>query len=164
MRFARTWDLTSIPDDLLRAEWGRRNSLRRENFSGGRPPVLQPCGFCREEHSTVSLRGHVATCRQEAFLRLLKSGDLLELDPAPRDVRFRIASVTRETITIRSVPKVESGIAHDIPFPATSFRGIDFEHLNAFLIGELKFESSSGFLFRTEDGMRVVNGRPVGAR
>jgi hypothetical protein len=45
-----TWDLSTIPDDRLRSEWGRRNSGRRKvkrgGTSGGRHPQPTPCGKC----------------------------------------------------------------------------------------------------------------------
>lgn len=125
--------------------------------------MLQPCGFCRKEHSVVSLRGHLPNCRQRHFLQLLENGEPLLLVPGPDGIEFRIVSVTRETIMARSVLRVESGIENEIGIPATCFRGIDPAQngyrSKAFLDGNLKW--SNGLIFASSDGMRVVQGRSV---
>jgi hypothetical protein len=45
MKWNPTWDLTTIPDELLKREWARRNSLRRRVRRGGRAPSCL-CGEC----------------------------------------------------------------------------------------------------------------------
>lgn len=35
--YSPNWDLTTIPDDAFESERGRRHSLKRKTFGGGRP-------------------------------------------------------------------------------------------------------------------------------
>lgn len=113
----------------------------------------------------MSLRGHLPNCRQRQFLQRLESAETLVLVPSPDGFEFRIVGVTRETITARSVLKVESGIEREIGIPATCFRGIDpaqnGHRSKAFLDGKLEFKRSSGLIFTSSDGMRVVPDRAV---
>jgi len=59
MKYRRTWDLASIPDDLLRSEWGRRNAAKRAINRGGRAPSCT-CGECR-------------TCRKREAVRVWRA-------------------------------------------------------------------------------------------
>jgi hypothetical protein len=61
MQYRETWDLTSIPDDLLLSEYKRRQSLRRRVFAGGRPKVIRSCTKCGAELSARELRTHKCT-------------------------------------------------------------------------------------------------------
>jgi hypothetical protein len=34
-QWTEDFDMTSIPDTALRSEWGRRNGLKRQSYTGG---------------------------------------------------------------------------------------------------------------------------------
>ena len=46
MNYDAQWDLSTIPDNILRSEWGRRNVGKRKSKRGG---YIQSCtcGICR---------------------------------------------------------------------------------------------------------------------
>lgn len=35
-KYTNCWDMSSIPDDVLKSEWARRNSAKRKKRAGGR--------------------------------------------------------------------------------------------------------------------------------
>lgn len=45
LKYEERWDLTTIPDEAFRSEWGRRNAGRRKRKSGG-PAASCACGEC----------------------------------------------------------------------------------------------------------------------
>lgn len=49
VKYSPRWDMTTVPDDVLYAEVGRRNSAKRKTHGAGpgRPPTC-PCGKCRK--------------------------------------------------------------------------------------------------------------------
>ena len=47
MTYDATWDLSTIPPDILKSEWGRRTNLLRVTRGGGRKPTCF-CGECRK--------------------------------------------------------------------------------------------------------------------
>jgi hypothetical protein len=64
MRYKPTWDIESIPDEVLYPEIGRRNAARRKSAGGfregaGRKPEMVRCPRCGASVSkTEALRGH----------------------------------------------------------------------------------------------------------
>lgn len=64
MKWRESWDLASIPDDLLKAEWARRNSLRRKVKRGGKAPSCG-CGECRKCRMREKMRLYRARKKQE---------------------------------------------------------------------------------------------------
>ena len=66
MTYRETWDLSSIPEEVLKSEWARRNSMRRETHTGGhnggRPVEYVPCPRCgKQVTKTEARRGHGCT-------------------------------------------------------------------------------------------------------
>jgi len=64
-QYKPTWDLASIPDQMLLSEIGRRNAARRTTAGGARPgagrkPQMVKCprGCGRMVTKTQALRGH----------------------------------------------------------------------------------------------------------
>lgn len=63
MNYKPTWDLSTIPDDLIIQEAGRRRAAMRQTYSGGRnggrPPVTKrcPCGAMTKQRA--KLRNHL---------------------------------------------------------------------------------------------------------
>lgn len=47
MTYDSEWDLSMIPDEILRSEWGRRNAAKRKSHKGGYIPSCL-CGICRK--------------------------------------------------------------------------------------------------------------------
>jgi hypothetical protein len=164
MKFKMTWDLTSIPDEILRSEWARRNSLRRTICAGGRPPTVTPCAFCSLEFSSVELRRHRPGCRQEFLLSL--GSQPINLWTNSRDSssepRWRITLITREMLTLRSIDPIGSGIEHEICIPVTSLQAIDRRGSPAVtLAGALSFSKARGWAFTSTDGSRSYDGRSM---
>jgi hypothetical protein len=62
MEYRDTWDLTTIPADLLMAEYQRRRGAMRSTFGGGRPKIMQECKHCGREFSVRELRLHTSAC------------------------------------------------------------------------------------------------------
>lgn len=46
MEYNAKWDLSTIPDSILRSEWGRRNAGKRKTKKGGYIASCT-CGKCR---------------------------------------------------------------------------------------------------------------------
>lgn len=65
MTYRETWDLTTIPDQPLYAEVGRRNAGRRKSVgrNGGRPRKLTACPQCGQHFSARDMREHARTHR-----------------------------------------------------------------------------------------------------
>jgi hypothetical protein len=61
----REW-LKHVPDRLLNAEAGRRNSNRRRNRRGGRPKAKRSCSKCGLEMGVRELRKHHTKCKEKA--------------------------------------------------------------------------------------------------
>lgn len=63
-RYSPDWDLSTIPDDKIRSEWGRRTAALRAVKTGGRnspgrPPVLTACPRgCGATGSAREMRAH----------------------------------------------------------------------------------------------------------
>ena len=55
-------DMSSIPDDILYAEVGRRRVAKRPEGVGGRPKVLHECPHCAREFGARDLRKHMPRC------------------------------------------------------------------------------------------------------
>lgn len=53
------WDLSTIPDKILRSEWGRRSAGKRKSKKGGYR-VSCSCGLCR----TCKLREYQRLSRE----------------------------------------------------------------------------------------------------
>ncbi len=63
MRWRPSWELDTIPDELLKAEWARRNSLRRKVRRGGTAPGCD-CGQCRRCQQREYMRRYRAQRQQ----------------------------------------------------------------------------------------------------
>jgi hypothetical protein len=61
MKYSENWDLTTIPDEPLYSEVGRRNSEKREVKSGGRPKKLKKCKHCGIRFGAREMRQHRCT-------------------------------------------------------------------------------------------------------
>ena len=55
-------DMSTIPDDVLYAEVGRRRVAKRPEGVGGRPKVNYPCPHCGLEFGARELRKHRPRC------------------------------------------------------------------------------------------------------
>lgn len=62
MKWTKNFDMTSIPDDVLYGEVGRRRSVARGDNVGGRPEVLHRCPHCKEKFGLRRLRAHMPRC------------------------------------------------------------------------------------------------------
>jgi hypothetical protein len=56
-----SWDLSTIPDQLLQSEAARRNVAKRKVF-GGPQPVMHRCIWCKEEKTAREVRKHQGKC------------------------------------------------------------------------------------------------------
>jgi hypothetical protein len=64
-RYRSTWDLSTIPDAALNAEFGRRIPAPPP-----RAKVLRPCKFCGRKYGARDLRAHLPRCpSRHAVLR-----------------------------------------------------------------------------------------------
>jgi len=45
MRYEADWDLSTIPDEIMSSEWGRRRAAKRKT-RGGPPRKPTPCPRC----------------------------------------------------------------------------------------------------------------------
>lgn len=63
MKWRPDWDLSTIPDALLKSEYKRRLSLSRRSFRGGRKPSCD-CGECRTCKAREYQRRRRAAARQ----------------------------------------------------------------------------------------------------
>jgi hypothetical protein len=55
-------DMSSIPDDVLYAEVGRRRVAKRPEGVGGRPKILHECPDCHREFGAREIRAHRPQC------------------------------------------------------------------------------------------------------
>ncbi len=103
MQFQPEWDLSSIPDELLRKEWGRRNSYRRQTRKGGKKTKFRKCGFCGGALALSLLRSHVPMCRQTQLKEFLgkKTGLVL----GKRSAIVSVVSITRQTICFQAISR-----------------------------------------------------------
>jgi hypothetical protein len=60
VKYRDTWDVTTIPDDVLTAERNRRISLQRDDAP--RAKVMRPCPWCRKSFGARDLRKHGPVC------------------------------------------------------------------------------------------------------
>ena len=60
--YTPTLDMSTIPDEVLYAEVGRRRVAKRPEGVGGRPKVLKECPHCGKDFGARDLRKHVARC------------------------------------------------------------------------------------------------------
>jgi hypothetical protein len=58
--YRETWDLSTIPDDVLTRERNRRISAQRE--MPPRAKVMRPCPWCGWRFGARDLRKHVPVC------------------------------------------------------------------------------------------------------
>ena len=58
MQYKPTWDLSTIPPDLILSEASRIMRERKSNFAGGRPKVLRRCKRCGFRGGARELRAH----------------------------------------------------------------------------------------------------------
>jgi hypothetical protein len=115
MNFKAEWDLSTIPEDNLRTEWARRNSLRRTRFAGGRPEAMRQCLFCSARLNGVQMRAHRAACRQDSLSALHQNRTIISIVPTfddPHLAGFFLLAVSRETIRLE---KCNSGNHVDVP-------------------------------------------------
>jgi hypothetical protein len=146
MNFQAQWNLSTIPDELLRAEWARRNSHRRNTFAGGRPPAELQCPFCHEEpFTTIELRGHRPGCRQDRLAALEgRTIDILTVDD-PGQIDFKVLFVTRETVRLQKIGTQgsENLSSTKVEIPATAVRHIELTTLT--IEGSLRFNRNHGW-------------------
>ena len=164
MEFGPTWNLASIPDEFLRAEWARRNSLRRTTRGGGRPPAELSCSFCSAECSSLEMKKHRPSCRQRCLLSLGSRPITVLSDSGDSSnrLRWRIFSLTRETVKLQTAVSLGSAVQHRISVPATAVQAIrpqPAELVALTLGGTLEFDKSRGWVFTSADGLRVCYGR-----
>jgi hypothetical protein len=55
-------DMSTIPDEVLFAEFGRRRVSKRAEGVGGRPKTLHRCPHCKGEFGARELRAHKPRC------------------------------------------------------------------------------------------------------
>jgi hypothetical protein len=55
-------DMSTIPDDVLHAEVGRRRVAHRDPENAGRPRLLRPCKWCKQKFGAREMRVHVPAC------------------------------------------------------------------------------------------------------
>ncbi|MGD0445617.1 MAG: hypothetical protein ABSA39_16910 [Edaphobacter sp.] len=55
-----------MPTKKQISEAARALAAKRKTFAGGRPPILQPCPWCRVKFSATELRAHRPRCPQKA--------------------------------------------------------------------------------------------------
>ena len=67
MNYRDTWDLSTIPDDLLLAEAGRRRAGMRDVFAGPKK-VYHPCIWCKQLFPARVLRKHQGKCPSKGIL------------------------------------------------------------------------------------------------
>jgi hypothetical protein len=106
MTYVSEWNLSTIPDEKLRAEWARRSSLCRSTFAGGRPAAIVACPFCNDLLTAVALRAHNARCRQEKLQALVTLPRNVHVVPTYDDLNgagFRPRRVTRETFYLEKI-------------------------------------------------------------
>lgn len=62
-KWTASWDLSTIPDELLTAERNRRIvATRSRSVFVGRPPKLMPCPWCGEKLGVAAMRAHRPAC------------------------------------------------------------------------------------------------------
>ena len=61
MIYRPTWDLSTVPTPLIRAEAGRRLPKAK-----GADKVLRPCPHCRKDFGCRELRKHIPTCPKKS--------------------------------------------------------------------------------------------------
>ncbi len=73
-RWSNNLDPKTIPDSVLKREWGRRNSLKRRRFGAGsgRPKLLRRCPMCGTEMGSRDFRKH--RCISPWKTRLVEGG------------------------------------------------------------------------------------------
>ena len=103
MQFQPDWDLSSIPDELLKKEWARRSSHRRQIRRGGRKPKFRKCRFCGESVAVGVLRSHVPMCRQTQLKNFI--GQRIGLVLSQRAANVTVVSITRQTIRLQAISR-----------------------------------------------------------
>lgn len=99
MRYKRDWDLRTIPDDLLRAECGRRNALKRVTCNGGRPANQSHCPFCKKLFAASPLRSHLPSCRAKTLKSMVGQYALMLV--GRKFQQFQLSEVNRLKIRVR---------------------------------------------------------------
>lgn len=63
-------DLSTVPDEVILSEAGRRQNARRKarggGIGGGRPKVLKRCPNCRRKFGVAEMRKHRPECKPAA--------------------------------------------------------------------------------------------------
>jgi hypothetical protein len=164
MKFIETWDLSTIPDDRLRAEWGRRNSSRRKTFGGGRNRSTLACPFCYEFFSAAELRGHRSGCRQKKLQALLDENRHVFIVPTFDDLNaagFALASLSRETLRLE---KLGYGDVAEVPTRAIlniSASENDRMHAQIAVAGRLDFDKVKGCWVFSEGAFDLSGVGPI---
>jgi hypothetical protein len=55
-------DMSTIPDEVLFSEIGRRRVAKRDPKNAGPPRVLRPCEWCGKEFGAREMRRHIPHC------------------------------------------------------------------------------------------------------
>ena len=61
MKYTSKLDMTTIPDEVLWAEIGRRRVAKRPE-AHGKPKVMRPCPHCGIEFGAREIRVHLPRC------------------------------------------------------------------------------------------------------
>jgi hypothetical protein len=155
MNYSLNWDLTTIPDGKLRAEWARRNALRRRVFRGGRPRKDSACLFCGTLFPAGERRAHQPRCRQSKLQDLVSWNRAITIIPTfddKNDAGFKPTGLTREFLYLQ---KLGYGDQAEVPTNAiTNILVPTDSHMNALIsvVGDLKFSRAEGrwtFTYRT---------------
>jgi hypothetical protein len=57
-KWSDTFDMSSVPDNVLKSEWARRNNARRIKPKGGRPKSADRCPCRKYTIHTAQVRRH----------------------------------------------------------------------------------------------------------
>jgi hypothetical protein len=141
------WNLTSIPDGKLRAEWARRNALRRRVFGGGRPRKESACLFCGALFPAGERRAHQPRCRQNKLLDLVTRNRPITIIPTFDDKNgagFKPTGLTREFLYLQKL-----GYGNEAEVPTNAMKNIlvpKDRRMNALIavVGDLKFSRKEG--------------------
>jgi hypothetical protein len=63
--WSESFDLSSIPDNVLASEWARRRGAKRRTFGAGtgRPKTIRTCLWCQAKLSAMEMRRHICPAK-----------------------------------------------------------------------------------------------------
>ena len=68
--WSESFDMKSVPFDVLRREWNTRAQALRTTFAGGRPAVIRACPFCKKDFAAAELRKHKPHCPKKKQVKV----------------------------------------------------------------------------------------------